>query len=72
MPAQSVSRGKAQRQIAGRFIEIGAKTAACKAGRFGADAGKGLDHQILRVLRVADDGVYVQRHAVAVALHELG
>ena len=54
MPLQLVLGGKPQRQIAGRFIEIGTEAAVRQAGPFCADPGEGLNHQVLRILRVAD------------------
>ena len=54
-----------------RLVEVGAKAAVPDAGLFGDEIGKGLDHHILRLVKVAEVAVQIEGQFGAVAFHKL-
>ena len=53
-----------------RLVEVGAKAAVPDGRSFGDEIGKGLDHQVLRLVKVAEVAVQIEGQLGAVTLHK--
>ena len=60
-----------QGHVPRRLVKVGAKAAVPDVGLFGDEIGKDLDHQILRLVKVAEVAVQIEGQLGAVTLHKL-
>ena len=59
-----------QGHVPRRLVEVGAKAAVPDGRPFGDEIGKGFDHQVLRLVKVAEVAVQIEGQLGAVTLHK--